>query len=92
MKYWFKRKRYGYGWTPSTWQGWLVCVVYLVLVVLGALFLGRGGDEPASEDLLVFFTTLIVATATLIVVTYYKGPKPKWRWGATNHDNPKEDN
>lgn len=92
MKYWFKRKRYGYGWTPSTWQGWLVCAIYLVLVVLGALFIGRSGDEPAAEDLLVFFTTLIVATATLIVVTYYKGPKPKWRWGATNYDNPEEDN
>jgi hypothetical protein len=23
-KLWFRAKRYGWGWTPTSWQGWLV--------------------------------------------------------------------
>ena len=31
---WFKRKTYGYGWTPATWQGWLIIAVWIGLVLL----------------------------------------------------------
>ena len=31
-KYWFKPKRYGYGATPVTWQGWMVSETVLVVV------------------------------------------------------------
>ena len=27
MSYWFRPKRYGYGATPITWQGWLLTVL-----------------------------------------------------------------
>ena len=30
-KPWFKPKRFGYGWTPASWQGWAVTLVLLVL-------------------------------------------------------------
>jgi hypothetical protein len=37
-KYWFPAKRYGYGWSvPTTWQGWLVLAVYVVLTVAATL-------------------------------------------------------
>ena len=29
-KPWFRRKRFGIGWTPATWQGWLITVVVAV--------------------------------------------------------------
>lgn len=32
-KYWFKRKRYGYGLTPSTWQGWLTIFGFLLFII-----------------------------------------------------------
>jgi hypothetical protein len=31
--YWFKRKRYGWGFTPATWQGWAVVLGYLIVVI-----------------------------------------------------------
>ena len=31
--YWFKRKLYGWGWTPARWQGWVVLVVYIIGVM-----------------------------------------------------------
>lgn len=32
--YWFKAKPFGWGWTPATWQGWLIMVLYIALIVL----------------------------------------------------------
>ncbi len=90
MKYWFKRKRYGYGWVPSTWQGWFLLALYVMLLVLGGVFLLRD-ETPATENIVVFFTVFIVATGTLLAVTHYVAPKPKWRWGKKPGDNPDED-
>ena len=32
-KNWFKRKLYGWGWTPARWQGGVVIGVYVVALV-----------------------------------------------------------
>jgi hypothetical protein len=76
MNYWFKRKRYGWGWTPSTWQGWLVCAVHLLIVVGAAVLL-----NPAVVGGLPFFAIVGLSTAGLIGVCYWKGEPPKWTWG-----------
>ena len=31
--YWFKRKIYGWGWTPVKWQGWVTILVFVVLMI-----------------------------------------------------------
>ena len=31
---WFRRNRYGAGWHPSSWQGWLVLGVVVAALVL----------------------------------------------------------
>ncbi|MEI9964284.1 MAG: hypothetical protein WDM92_05875 [Caulobacteraceae bacterium] len=35
-RYWFKPKTYGYGATPSTWEGWLVTIGFCVAAVVVA--------------------------------------------------------
>ena len=41
--YWFKRKLYGWGWTPATWQGWFAIGVYVLLILgLGFFPITRG--------------------------------------------------
>jgi hypothetical protein len=35
-KKWFVRKKYGWGWTPASWQGWLLIALY-ILFVLGSV-------------------------------------------------------
>jgi hypothetical protein len=37
QKPWFGPKRvFGWGWTPITWQGWLMVVVFLLAILLVA--------------------------------------------------------
>jgi hypothetical protein len=69
-KLWFRAKMYGWGWYPSSWEGWLVLTVFALLIIISALTLG-----PFS---------LLVATPLTIILIYicYKtGEKPRWRWG-----------
>lgn len=74
--FWFPAKRYGWGWgPPERWQGWLVLVLYALLLVLSAiLFL------PA-DNIAAFLACTAALTAALIVVCWVKGEKPGWRWG-----------
>jgi hypothetical protein len=30
-QYWFKRKAYGWGCVPATWQGWLTLGVFFII-------------------------------------------------------------
>jgi hypothetical protein len=38
---WFKPRTFGYGWTPATWEGWAVTVVWIVLSGGGVIWLLR---------------------------------------------------
>jgi len=77
--YWFKRKLYGWGWTPATWQGWLTVFLYVVLVLAFGLTI----DNNSSVKEIVFTCILPITllTITLVRFCYKKGEKPKWQWG-----------
>jgi len=75
-KAWFPAKSYGYGWgLPRRWQGWLVLILYAVLLIGGVWIIDRSLHPGFYYG---FFTTL---TAVLILVIWAKGEKPSWRWG-----------
>jgi hypothetical protein len=89
--YWFKRRRYGWGWIPVRWQGWAVVIGYVVIVAgLVPAFLDAPEAEQAKE-MGFFLVFLAAATSGLISISLAKGPRPKWRWGARPDDNPDED-
>ncbi|MCC6520670.1 hypothetical protein IT403_01665 [Candidatus Nomurabacteria bacterium] len=83
--HWFKRKIWGWGWYPATWQGWLVTVVYTILISI--LFYVREEPVPGNPDsgsnFLVFGLPFIVLTILLIIIAYKKGEKPRWQWGSS---------
>ena len=33
QRYWFRQKKFGYGATPNTWQGWVVVIASSALVI-----------------------------------------------------------
>ena len=60
---WFGRKRFGWGLRPVSWQGWVVTLAYVAIVVaLGATL--------ASSQGWLFATLFAVVTALFLVVTY----------------------
>ncbi len=88
----FKRKRYGYGWVPTSPLGWIVVLVYLILVVLGAFwFLADVPDNTFNSKVLYYLAFVFIGAGILIYISASLGPKPKWRWGKKDSDNPEED-
>ena len=79
-KVWFKAKKYGWGWYPATWQGWLVTLLYVVYVAYRANTLTVMFDTSTSFAFRYIFE-LILPTIILLVVCLLTGEKPKWRWG-----------
>jgi hypothetical protein len=77
--YWFKRKWYGWGWTPVTWQGWVATLVYLALVVAFALTIDEASAN--NERAFTFILPVVLLTAAFIRLAYAKGEKPRWQWG-----------
>jgi len=80
-KYWFKAKRYGWGWYPATWQGWLVLFGYFVLLLGDAAGKNIFVDQPSSDNVLSFVIDAVILAAILIFICYKTGEKPGWRWG-----------
>ena len=48
-RYWFRPKRYGYGATPVTWEGWLVVAVSVALIMAAGYFLVGAGPQSFSR-------------------------------------------
>lgn len=78
-KLWFKRKTYGWGWTPITWQGWVCVLVYILAIIAFALTI----DENSSprEVAFTFALPVVLLTLTMFRIGYAKGEKPRWQWG-----------
>ena len=80
-KIWFKAKTYGYGWYPVTWQGWLIIVGYIVVVVLAAIFTIDTKSPDAAHGIGLFLIIETIAVITLILLARKYGEKARWRWG-----------
>ncbi|MFZ5425141.1 MAG: hypothetical protein ACOZAO_05070 [Patescibacteria group bacterium] len=79
--YWFKAKDYGYGWTPKTWEGWVVTIAGIAAILISVTAL-----EAQPEWAL---ATVLIEVFMLIIVCIVKGEKPEWRWGGKKIKWPK---
>ena len=74
-KLWFKRKIYGWGWYPCSWEGWLIVLFFIVSIYIIAK------NTLVKGKVLEYFISLILLTLIIIYLGYKKGEKPKWSWG-----------
>ena len=73
---WFPAKTYGWGWAPpSTWQGWVVLLEYLILLPLAVVAF------PPEHAMPGFLASVFGLTGVLIAICWWKGEPPRWRWG-----------
>ena len=79
--YWFRPKRYGYGATPVTWQGWAVTLATVLAMVAVSLYL-RHAAPQSLWGLAMVIGFDVLAIATLVVISYRKTEGGwRWRWG-----------
>lgn len=76
---WFRRKLYGWGWYPSSWEGWTATVGYIV--ILGILSSSLNDSSEPQEVAFMFILPVFILTGLLILIAYKKGEKPRWQWG-----------
>jgi hypothetical protein len=73
--YWFPAKHYGWGWgVPNCWQGWLVIIAFVGLLVLGPVLF------PPRAELGRYLGYIALLCVLLGGVCRLKGEPPRWRW------------
>lgn len=78
--YWFRPKRYGYGATPTTWQGWVLTVGTVLAMIAVSLFLRLATESYWALAVLVAFD--VIALGALAAISYWKTEGAwRWRWG-----------
>lgn len=82
-KPWFRAKNYGWGWYPASWQGWVVLLAHVGLMLGGtAVFTALVDETPYEAGAAPYFYAYVVAlTAALLAVCGKTGERPGWRWG-----------
>ena len=74
-RYWFPAKTYGWGWgPPSTWQGWVVLLEYLILLLLAVVAF------PPDRNMPGFLASVFGLTGVLIAICWWQGEPPGLRW------------
>jgi hypothetical protein len=65
--YWFKAKRYAYGWgLPCSWQGWAFFVPWLLLCIFTV-------RELSARRHSIYTLALALEAVVLVLVCYWKG-------------------
>lgn len=78
---WFKRKLYGFGWTPAKWQGWLTIAIFVALMIGNTIRFSKNASYLVDTVPVGFIIQTVILVILLIVVCYVKGEKPGWQWG-----------
>jgi hypothetical protein len=79
-QYWFKLYRYGFGWYPASWKGWLITLIYALLIIYGAAFFQKH-IVNRIDTLIAFSPVLILSTIMFLIIVIKTGEKTHWRRG-----------
>ena len=80
-KYWFAPKRFGYGLTPISWEGWLATLIFIGIIVGIGHSLGLY-EVVVSDNRIYLFIGAIAAVSILFLLwaKEHTDGKLKWRW------------
>ena len=74
--YWFRAKRYGWGWSlPLTWQGWIIFIMYIGSVAAIIYIF------PPEKNMALFIGLIVILSLMFIAICWIKGEPTRWRWG-----------
>jgi hypothetical protein len=78
--YWFKPRQFGYGATPITWQGWVLSLAGMIVVVAATAWLTTLTAVDPRFWLALVIDAAVIA-ALLIVSRRKTDGEWRWRWG-----------
>jgi hypothetical protein len=76
-KYWFAPKRYGYGATPVTWEGWAVTGAGIAVILLAVLL---PVSERANLAAWIGFMAVVGVTVAILWIISRRKTDGEWRW------------
>jgi len=88
-RYWFRPRRYGYGATPVTWEGWALTVAVASIVAISVAAMNLLADR-ANFAVWIAWAAIIAA----VVVSFVRISRQRtdgewrWRWNAPRPDGP----
>ncbi len=81
-KYWFKLKKYGYGFTPISWEGWLATLIFVALIFVSAYINDFFISQIELKEGLRFSLDLIILTTLFSIISANRTKeKLGWHWG-----------
>ena len=80
QRYWFVAKKYGWGWRPSTWQGWIALFVFMSLII-GNFFRIDASSPSVNHTLMCFIPETFICIVLFMGLCFVKGEPPSWHWG-----------
>jgi hypothetical protein len=81
-RYWFKPKRYGYGASPITWEGWALTVACVAGVLTAMLLMLPWGQRIYDDQWIAFFAVVGVIIGGSVFISRWKTDGEwRWRWG-----------
>jgi hypothetical protein len=78
-QYWFKPKRYGYGATPITWEGWAVSTA-AAAAVLGSIIVMNTLADPRNPAVWLVWAAFVAGITVWYVRLCRRRTEGEWRW------------
>jgi hypothetical protein len=83
--YWFKPKRYGYGATPITWEGWAATLGVCGVVIGSICAMNLLVDRSDFVAWIIWAAVIAVMTFSFVQISRRRTDGEwRWRWGADN--------
>jgi hypothetical protein len=79
--YWFRPKRYGYGATPVTWQGWAITGLAVAVIVTAVVLARIYGPAYHWTWIPLIAVEAVVVTTFWIISRRKTDGEWRWRWG-----------
>lgn len=82
-KYWFKPKKFGWGFVPISWEGWCLTLILIILLSIAAYTNNiKNSYDLNGKNGLRFILDIIIITFIFSFISKPKTKgKVKWHWG-----------
>ena len=68
-KYWFKRKENGFLWEPLSWKGWLIILLFGIIMVSDFMLIDSR-SHSVSDTLINFVPFAVILIITLFFICW----------------------